>query len=196
MNRIERWAIALAAGIISLTTPCSVHSQAIRLSKTAIRPNLVCVLCSLTVTTSPSSVNFALAQGGVSFGSTSVAITTTMSGITLFSSISLFGYFASASSALSDSSATPNTIPSSAVWGLMPTGSPSIYKAFTQSGMLGTPGATLLLFTTNSMSASGCVPIIAVCRTDNLSLKIDLTNLPQLPAGTYTGALVLQAEVL
>ncbi|WP_263409303.1 hypothetical protein [Terriglobus tenax] len=31
-------------------------------------------------------------------------------------------------------------------------------------------------------------------RTDTLNLKIDLSSTPQLPAGSYTGTLVLQTQ--
>jgi hypothetical protein len=33
-------------------------------------------------------------------------------------------------------------------------------------------------------------------RTDTLNMEINLTALPQLPAGTYTGTLYLQAQML
>jgi hypothetical protein len=103
----------------------------------------------------------------------------------------LDGYFASASAALTDGNATPDNIPTSEVYGQVPTGTPTSYTAFTQTAALGPSGAGLTLFTQalTSSNRSGT-------RTDNLSLQINLAAQPQLPAGTYTGTLTLQAEAL
>jgi hypothetical protein len=190
----------MRSGLLFCAILCSFDAtmdpQALRVAKGIRKPELVCVLCSLTVAATPSAVNFTLVQGGTATGSSSIVITTTLNGVSLLSTLSLYGYFTSASAALTDGNPTPNKIPSSAVLGQVPTGSPTTFTAFTQSGMLGTPGATLQLFSTVSLSSLGCVPASASCRTDNLSLAINLSSLPQLPAGTYTGTLILQAEAL
>jgi hypothetical protein len=74
----------------------------------------------------------------------------------------------------------------------MSTGLPVTFTAFTVDTALGTAGAGLPLFTqvltsTNRNSS----------RTDNLTLEINLTTLPQLPAASnYTGSLFLQAQAL
>lgn len=185
----------IACGLLCAFAATSA-AQAIRLSKTVSKPNLVCVLCSLTVAASPSSVSFSLIHGGTAAGSSSIAITTTLSGVSALGTLYLYGYFASASAALTDGNSTPDLIPSSAVLGQVPTGSPTTFTPFTQSGQLGTPGATLLLFSTSSLLSTGCAPSTSSCRVDNLSLEINLSSLPQLPAGTYTGTLILQAEAL
>jgi hypothetical protein len=125
-------------------------------------------------------------------GSSAVAITTTVYGISLLTNLSLYGYFSSASAALTDGASTPNNIPSSAVLGQVTTGSPTTFTAFTQSNAVGTAGAGLLLYSTNSLPILSC--LLALCRTDNLSLEINLGSLPQLPAGSYNGALILQAQ--
>jgi len=173
-------------------------AQALRVHSRSIRPvpNLVCVLCTLTVSATPSAVSFTLIKGGVATGSAPVVITTTMNGVSLLASLKLYGYFSSAATALADGRPTPDKIPSSAVLGQMTTGVPTSYTAFTQTNALGTAGASLLLFNTSSLLSLGCLPAVAVCRTDSLNLRIDLTTLPLLPAGTYTGTLILQAQAL
>jgi hypothetical protein len=145
----------------------------------------------LTISASPTAVTFSLVQGGTAIGSASVAIHTTWLAQPTRANLFLDGYFASATAALTDGATTPDNIPASAVLGLVSTGSPTSYTAFTQNTALGPTGAGLLLYTQalSSTNRSGT-------RTDNLSLEINLTSLPQLPAGVYTGTLTLQAEAL
>jgi hypothetical protein len=144
----------------------------------------------LTVSASPSVVNFPLVSGGVAPGSSSVAITTgCVLGVGLPTQFTLYGYFASSTAALSGGSPVTN-IPSSAVLGEVPTGTPTTYTAFTQSGPLGSAGSSLLLW---SSTVDLC---LLSARTDNLYLEIDLTSLPQLPAATYTGTLYLEAQAM
>jgi hypothetical protein len=125
-----------------------------------------------------------------------VVITTTMTGISLFGTLSLYGYFSSSTAALTDGRTIPNDIPTSAVFGQVTTGSPTTFTAFTSSTAVGPAGAGLLLFTATTLSSTGCSPFGAICRTDSLNLKITLTSLPQLPAGSYNGTLILQAQAI
>jgi hypothetical protein len=146
---------------------------------------------SLTISASPSTVTFALAQGATAAGSGAVTIHTTWLLLPTRANLYLDGYFASATAALTDGNATPDLIPTSAVLGEVPTGSPTTFTAFTQTTALGPTGAGLLLFTQalTALNRAGT-------RTDALSLEINLAALPQLPAGTYTGTLTLQAQAL
>ncbi len=146
---------------------------------------------TLTISATPGAVTFTLVQGGTATGSSAVAIHTTWLLLPTRANLYLDGYFASATSALTDGNATPDLIPTSAVFGQVPTGSPTTYTAFTQNTALGPAGAGLLLFT-QSLTALNR----AGTRNDNLSLQINLSTLPQLPAGTYTGTLTLQAQAL
>lgn len=73
----------------------------------------------------------------------------------------------------------------------MTTGAPTSYTAFSQSNTLGTASGGLQLFTQAISSTNR-----TSTRTDNLNLQINLTTLPQLPAGTYTGIITLQAQAL
>ncbi len=193
---------ALAA-ILILARPSPVATQALRVQSgiarvrpTSIRPDLVCALCTLTVSATPASVSFGLIKGGTAVGSAPIVITTTLYGVSALSSLTLYGYFTTSSAALTDGDAIPDKIPSSAVLGQVPTGTPTSYTPFTQSDAVGTAGAALQLFSTSSLLSLGCLPATAVCRTDSLNLEISLSSLPQLPAGTYSGTLILQAQAL
>lgn len=146
---------------------------------------------SLTIAATPSNVNFTLVNGGVAAGSAPVAITTTWVLGASRSTVTLVGYFASATAALTDGASTPNNIPTSEVLGQVTTGTPTAFTAFTQSAVLGTAGTGLTLFT-QAISSSNR----AANRSDNLNLEINLTAQPQLPAGSYTGTLTLQAQAL
>jgi hypothetical protein len=106
-------------------------------------------------------------------------------------SVELDGYFASATAALTDGAATPFLIPSSDVLGQMVTGTPTTFAPFTGSGVVGTAGAGLILFTQPITDTNR-----SATRTDALNLEVDLTATPQLPAGTYTGTLTLQANAI
>jgi hypothetical protein len=146
---------------------------------------------SLTVAATPSAVAIPLVSGGVATGTSPVAITTTWVLSASRTTVTLVGYFASATVALTDGAATPDNIPASEVLGQMTTGTPTSFTAFTQTAPLGTPGAGLTLFTQGLSAANRTAN-----RTDNLSLEINLASQPQLPAGSYTGTLNIQAQAL
>lgn len=146
---------------------------------------------SLTVSATPSTVSFALVSGSTATGSAPVAMTTKWILSNARTSVTLVGYFASATAALTDGATTPTNIPTSEVLGQVTTGAPTTYTAFTQTAPLGPAGAGLTLFT---QAISGTNR--AATRNDNLNLQINLTSQPQLPAGSYTGTLNLQAQAL
>jgi hypothetical protein len=101
--------------------------------------------------------------------------------------LNLYGYFSSSGAALTGGTPAVN-IPSSAVLGQVPTGSPLTYTPFTRSNPMSS--ASLLLLCELFMGGGNG------SRTDTLNMEIDLEDLPQLPAGTYTGTLYLQAQML
>ena len=144
---------------------------------------------TLTVAATPTVASFTLVPGGTSNANT-IAITTSAVLAGSRTSLILVGYFSSAAAALS-TTAPVSSIPSSDVYGLVSTGTPTVYTPFTQSDALGTAGAGLLLFSQTITSSND-----VQTRTDNLSLEINLASSPQLPAGTYTGILTLQAQVM
>lgn len=85
-------------------------------------------------------------------------------------------------------------IPASSVFGRVPTGGPKSFAPFTGSpveagaGRLGAAGGTLVLF---AQPIAGGNAIGS--RTDELQVRIDLSGMPDLPPGTYTGTLNLVA---
>jgi hypothetical protein len=146
---------------------------------------------SLTVAATPSTVAIPLLSGGTAIGSSPVAIITTWILSASRTAVTLVGYFSSATAALTDGATTPTNIPSSEVLGQMTTGTPAAFTAFTQTSPLGAAGAGLTLFTQNLSGTNRTAN-----RTDNLNLEMNLPSQPQLPAGTYTGTLNIQAQAL
>ena len=138
---------------------------------------------TLGVTATPSTVNFALVKGGVATGSSGITIVTSAA-IGLAATISLYAYFTT-TSALNDGNGA--TIPSSHVLGQCSTGSPTGFTAFSQTGPFAT-GSSLQIY------SQAFLLVLFGSRSDVLNLQIDLTSLPQQPAGTYTGTLVLQMQ--
>ena len=146
---------------------------------------------SLTVAATPSTVAIPLVSGGTATGTSPVAITTNWVLSASRTAVTLVGYFSSATAALTDGAATPDNIPASEVLGQVTTGTPTSFTAFTQTAPLGAAGAGLTLFTQALTETNRTAN-----RTDNLNLEINLAGQPQLPAGTYTGTLNIQAQAL
>jgi hypothetical protein len=146
---------------------------------------------SLTVAATPSTVAIPLVSGGTATGTSPVAITTNWVLSASRTAVTLVGYFSSATAALTDGAATPDNIPASEVLGQVTTGTPTSFTAFTQTAPLGAAGAGLTLFTQALTETNRTAN-----RTDNLNLEINLSGQPQLPAGSYTGTLNIQAQAL
>lgn len=120
-----------------------------------------------------------------------MTLTTSWVASTSRASLNLVAWFSTPTSALTDGATSPNHIPASQVFGQVSTGTPTVFTAFTQSTGLGAALSGLPLMTQALTSANR-----SGSRVDNLLLKIDLTNQPLLPAGSYTGILNLQAQAL
>jgi hypothetical protein len=193
VGKVGAWLSAgyrLSLLCLLLLSPLSV-GQSVRVAgvkRYPVRPDLLTLV--LTVSATPALVSFPLVSGGVASGSSAIAITTgCVLSVGLPTQFTLYGYFASSAAALSGGSPVSN-IPSSDVLGEVPTGSPTTFTAFTQSGPLGAAGSSLLLWTTTTDLC------LFSNRIDNLSLEINLASLPQLPAATYTGTLFLEAQAM
>ena len=186
MSFRQRFTNLLLIGTVSLLSRsawCQLNSSTATVTLNAVLGE------TLTVSASPTTASFTLTPGAAATASAPVAITTTWVLGSGRSTVELDAYFASATAALTDGSS--DDIPSSHVFGLMTSGTPTSFTAFTQSASLGTASAGLVLFTQTLTGST-----MASTRTDNLQLKIDLTSQPTLPAGTYTGSLILQAQAL
>ena len=141
---------------------------------------------SISVSPAVGTVNFALLPGAAVTGTPTVPITTSWNlkpagGPT----VSLYAYFDSSTAALTDGT---DNIPSADVLGSVNSGA---FTALTSTGPFGAAGASLLLFTEVIGGANKIKT-----RSDNLDVRIDLTGLPSLPAGTYTGTMRIQAQAL
>jgi len=175
-------------GLLTLVVPAAVCQLNSNTASVTLRATLG---ESLTVAASPSTIAIPLVSGGTAAGTSPVAITTTWVLSTSRTAVTLVGFFSSASVALTNGASTPVNIPASEVLGQMTTGSPTTFTAFTQTAPLGAAGAGLTLF---SEALTGINR--TANRTDNLNLEINLAAQPQLPAGTYTGTLNIQAQAL
>ncbi len=189
VRRVVRlaWIASVCALPLFLPEACSaqLNSSAATVTLNATLPEV------LSVSATPGNVNFTLIPGGTAVASAPILVTTTWLVRASRANVALFAWFATPAAALTDGASTPNTIPSAEVYGTVPTGSPTAYTAFTQSGALGASGGGLQLFTQALSSATR-----SATRTDNLNLEINLTAQPQLPAGSYSGILNLQAQAL
>jgi hypothetical protein len=164
-------------------------AQAVRIHPLAhAKPELV-ISGTLSLSATPAAVNFTLVHSGTAPGSSGVTITTTFSGLGIGTTMDLYAYFASPTSALTDGHSPADLIPSSAVLGQVTTGLPTAYTAFTQTTPFNAAACGLHLYDATSSFNTGTT------RTDVLNLEINLSGVPTLPAGAYTGTITLQAVI-
>lgn len=173
----------LVAALVMLVVPSKLHAQAVHIAPGA-KPLLNLNL--LTVSATPAAVNFTLVPNSVVTSPTTVTISTSWLLIAA-GTVKVYGYFASSTAALSSVHVPGTNIPSSSVLGAI---APGGFNKFTQTGPFGAAGASLLFF------SQAAVLNVLGSRTDTLSLQIDLRPQPQLPADTYSGTLVIQAQAL
>lgn len=142
---------------------------------------------SLTVALSASAVNFTLAAGSATnAGSTNITATTAWVLKPGRTAVGVYAYFATAASALTDGAG--DNIPSSAFYIADNAGAST---ALTNTVAFGGANAGLQLANVAITAANR-----SASRTDVMAYNINLTGgaLPQLPAGTYTGTLNIQAQ--
>ncbi|MGI4758167.1 MAG: hypothetical protein ACRYGF_15130 [Janthinobacterium lividum] len=175
----------LSLGLISLAAHAQVNSNSSGVTLNATLPE------SMSVSATPAAVSFALVQGAAVQGSAPVTITTSWVASAGRANVNLFAWFSNPVAALTDGGTSANNIPAAEVFGQVATGLPTFFTAFNQTTVLGAALGGLPLFTQTLLSTNR-----SGSRVDNLVLKIDLTNHAQLPAGTYTGTLNLQAQAL
>lgn len=192
----DRSSVRMLFGALALFSACT-HAQVLRVRpQRPVRPRSMLVLSgTLSVSVNPSSLAMTLSPQSLSAASPPVGITTTWANLTGVDIVlSLYGYFSSTTAALTNSGNASYTIPPSIVQGLV-TGANSTatsYTSFSQttpfSGASGLElssinGALVQLLTNGSM-------------TNTLTLQINLSTLPQLPAGSYSGTLNIAAQAL
>lgn len=142
---------------------------------------------SLTLNLSASAVNFALTAGSATnAGSTNITATTAWVLKPGRTAVTVDAYFANAGSALNDGAG--NNIPSSAFF-IADNGGASNPLNSTVAFGAANGGLRLANVSITGANKNGS-------RTDQMAFNINLTGgtLPQLPAGTYTGTLNIQAQ--
>jgi hypothetical protein len=145
---------------------------------------------TVTVNSGGSQSIASINDNAVNSFSSAVNITTAWDINPSAASVTLVGYFSSASAALTNGSAT---IPTSSVKGRVATagapGAPASFTAFTQNAVasVGTASGSLTLFSEPITAANK-----KSTRTIDLELQLDLTGQTTTP-GTYTGTLNLRA---
>jgi hypothetical protein len=175
---------------VVMACACGASAQVYRVRPEVVRPHPQLITAgTLSISATPGTVNFVLVSKGAATGSSGVTIATTWNVIGVLPTLNVYGYFSSATAALTDGKVPANLIPSSAVLGQMTTGVPTSYTAFTQTVPAGGASAGLMLVNVSGLLTLGG------SRTDVLNLKIDLSSLPKLPAGSYSGTLTLQASM-
>lgn len=137
---------------------------------------------SLTISSTVNNVSLTLVSGGTSAASSAIPITTNWIMQNGRSSIKLYGYFSSATAALTDQNS--DTLPSADVLGAVGAGS---YNPFSTVTPFNAAASGLTLYT-QAISSTNWVGT----RSDSLTLEI--TTPATQPAGTYTGTLTLEAQ--
>ena len=132
----------------------------------------------------PANVNFALLNGAVATGSTPITITTTWDVPPSVGNLTLYAFFSAPAAALSNGAG--NNIASSRVLGSVNGGA---FAPFTGISPFAA-GSSLQIFTFRVLGLNR-----RGTRNDTLNLQIDLTG-AVLPAGTYSGTLLIQAQAL
>lgn len=185
-RQLKAWNLWVFCAVVLLFAP-SATAQA---NSNAAGVNLNAVLNpQLTVNASPATVNFNLPPGGTDIGDSPVTISTRwilpvgFSGF--FANVSLWAYFTSPAAALSNGAG--NNIPAARVSGSVNGGA---FAPFTTAGPF-SPASRRIF----SQFVFTFGPFAQGQRTDSLNLQLDTSGLG-LPAGAYTGVLVIQARAI
>lgn len=183
-RKIGRRAAALLIVLAALAL--GAHAQVLNSGASTITLQAV-LNDSITVSLSGNAVNFNLTPGSASNpGSLGITATTSWALKPSVGSLNLYAFFSSSATALTDGAG--DNIPS-ADFQISNNAGP--FTALTSTVPFGGANAGLQLSTTkilgNNRSGS---------RTDVMNFNINLSTLPSLPAGTYTGTLTIQAQAI
>jgi hypothetical protein len=172
-------------GVVALSLLMSAASQAQALNSGPTTVALNATLAeSLTLAVTPNAVSFTLVPSGTANGNNPVSVTTTWVLGTARTSLNVYAYFTS-TTALSD--AGGDIIPTSKFNGSINGGT---YSAFT--GGTGPFGANSKVVYTRAIGGAGT---FNSAHTGTVGLQIDTTGL-NLPAGSYSGTLNIQAQAI
>ena len=180
---------ALSTVTILLGVPANAatnsNTATVALSAT-VNTSLTVALSSATQTWDTGSGNPLTPGSASNAGNAGITVTTSWVLQPGHTSVALYGYFASATAALTPAVGTTN-IPSSAFEIKVGAGAYTPVSG-TNSGF-GVAGSSLLLQTTAITGANKVSSTTAA-----LTFNINLSSLPQLPADTYSGTLNIQAQ--
>ena len=174
--------IALLA--VMLAAPAS--AQVLNSAASTITLNAV-LSQSITLTLSGNAVNFNLTAGSAANpGSTSITATTSWTLKPSVGSLKVYAFFSNSASALTDGAG--NNIPSA---DFQISNNGGAFTALTNTVPFGGANAGLQLSSTAILgnNKSGT-------RNDVMNFNINLVPLPNLPAGSYTGTLTIQAQAI
>jgi len=174
----KAWLLLGALALVPVLGPASYAQVNSNNATVTLTANMV---ESLSVSATPSAVNFTLAASGTSTGSAPVVITTTWTLAKSRTSVKLYAYFASAT-ALTDGAS--DNIPAANVTGALNAGTAAAFNSATPFSASGLTLFTQAITASNDNSSHG---------PDSLVLAINTAGLA-LPAATYTGVLNIQAQ--
>ena len=142
---------------------------------------------SVSLTLSTSAVNFTLTAGSATnAGSTSVVATTTWTLKPSRGNLNVYAFFSSSAAALTDGAG--NNIPSSS-FEISDNG--GAFTALTNTVPFGGANAGLQVATVRILGNNK-----QGTRTDSMNFNINLSALPNLPAGAYAGTVTIQVQVI
>jgi hypothetical protein len=174
--------VALLA--VMLAAPAS--AQVLNSAASTITLNAV-LSQSITLTLSANAVNFNLTSGSAANpGSTSITATTSWTLKPSVGNLKVYAFFGNSGSALTDGAG--NNIPSA---DFQISNNGGAFTALTNTVPFGGANAGLQLSSTPILgnNKSGT-------RNDVMNFNINLVPLPNLPAGSYTGTLTIQAQAI
>jgi hypothetical protein len=181
--RTKYW-VMLAAIALVLAQSTSAYAQ-LNSNQAAVSLNAT-MAETLSVSAAPGTVNFTpLNPNGVTSGDSAVTINTAWVLNPSRGNLNVYAYFAS-TTALTNTSNATYTIPVGSVQGKVNAGA---FTAFTGNSPFAV-GSSLSVATVNIVGNNR-----NSSRSDSLSLTVDTTG-AGLPAGTYTGTLFVQAQVI
>lgn len=186
MNSKKATFVRIAVAMLAMVTLSSLASAQLNSGAQAITLN-ASLTESLTLSLSANTVNFTLTAGSAAnAGSTNVTATTAWVLKPSRTAVGVYAYFANAAAALTDGAG--NNIPSSAFF-IADNGGAS--TALTNTVAFGGANGGLQLANVAITGANKNSN-----RSDVMAFNINLTGgtLPQLPAGTYSGTLNIQAQ--
>jgi hypothetical protein len=141
---------------------------------------------SVSVSLSSNSVNFNLSAGSAT-NAGSTGVTSTTRWISKASrTLNVYAYFSSSSAALTDGFG--DNIPSA---DFLISNNGGAYAPLTNTVAFGGAAAGLQLFNVKITGANK-----TGSHADSMFFRINLSTVPQLPAGTYTGTLNIQAQII